>query len=86
MRLVCPECGGQEFSIRYIRLVEETCTFELLGTTPFPTTRAEEIVCSDLEDDGNLKCKDCGVYLPETELITEEKYNESEDNDDGYDD
>lgn len=73
-KLVCPECGNDEFTVQCPAVVE--LTFELSTLGEFET---RELIL-DIDRDGDYTCTDCGdEYYDASELSTEDDYNESED-------
>ena len=68
--LVCPECGCRDFVQDCTALVRRTMQFQRTNGMEYPTEVAEEIL--DVERDADITCTDCGHYIFEPLLITEQ--------------
>jgi hypothetical protein len=74
--LVCPECGNDEFQQRRVTSTMFTVTIDCRGNF----TDQDEQIEDGGETDGAFACTDCFTeYVDHDDLITEEAYNEQED-------
>lgn len=72
---VCSECGNSTFTQRRIATIEVTMQVNDDG---YPQDGYEEVIDADRDAD-TLKCEDCFASLGFDDLITEDEYNQQED-------
>lgn len=80
-RLVCPDCGCEDFLQTSTQVIQETgYVHSVYG---FEARHGfEEVLDHEADDDGDVQCEDCRWSFEISELVTIEEYNESEDDDD----